>query len=1230
MLNLTNNESELPYIIFPENNLKVLIDTGSTRSFILPEIANKYFKKSIHLDPFKISTAHGTSQENFSAKMTTSSIFNLKKPIDLKFCLFKFHDKFECLLGIDNLKKLNITIDLIKNVLITPTAKIKINYYKVPQTTNCIVVPPRTEQIVKINIKNIKNGEILLPYTKISELEIPQCITIVQNHMAICTILNKTEFERPLDLSNSFEAELFDEYEQSLSPNFNSFNTEKIKFDINKIRTEHMNSEEKETVLKLIKEYSDIFHVEGNKLTFTHKIKHEINTSDELPVYTRSYRYPEVHRKEVQKQIQNMLDQNIIRPSTSPWCSSIWVVSKKPDASGQQKWRIVVDYRRLNEKTIGNSYPLPLIDALLDKLGRSQYFSTLDLASGFHQIQIAEKDIPKTAFNTENGHYEFLRMGFGLKGAPATFQRIMDSILRGIQNETCLVYLDDIIIFSTSLQEHITRLKEVFSRLRDANLKLQLDKCEFLRKEVTYLGHVITPEGVKPNPEKIKAIKKYPIPKNTTQLKGFLGLLGYYRKFIKDFSKIALPLTKRLKKGVEINPKDLDYSECFEYCKTLLVNEPILQYPDFSQPFILTTDASNHAIGAVLSQGKIGSDLPVAYASRTLNKSECSYSTIEKEMLAIVWAVKYFRPYLFGRKFKIYSDHRPLQWLFSLKEPNSKLVRWRLKLAEYEYEIIYKKGSLNKNCDALSRIQLNLNEAENEKESSSAIFDFIEDFNKSLDPEKSESLIVEAEDDKDSENEVDDNETVHTNLENPVAGIPIVDCPVNFGKNQVIISEVNYEPAPPTTIKLYETKQRLLIQLSKNDFENDAIKFLKEFIVPKVKYYLYFEDPVYEKLSVVIQTHFKNSMINMIKCTKKLIDVDLSDIKEIIKNYHESKTNHRGLDETESRIKNTYYWPNQRKSIQTYINECEICLLTKYDRNPIKTTFNLTPTATKPFQIIHMDSITLEGTKFLTLVDSFSKYGQMYKMKSAEGIETVNNLIKYFTHHCVPTEIISDNGTELKNSLVKELLQLHKINIHFISSQHPESNGIAERFHSTIIEHIRLLNLQNEYKKDPIEQKVNYALLAYNNTVHSVTKLKPFEIITGNICNNSALDIDIEQQLVNDYVSKHKEKIKLVYSEINKNIQKSKEKVIEKANKNREEMPKDIPTRVFMRNRQKQNKTKPKYQVETIRSINKTKKTAKINPRHGNTAGDVHLSNIKRPRKKPYVFISDSSPSDKE
>ncbi|CAG4983670.1 unnamed protein product [Parnassius apollo] len=300
-----------------------------------------------------------------------------------------------------------------------------------------------------------------------------------------------------------------------------------------------------------------------------------------------------------------MLDQGIIEPSSSPWSSPIWIVPKKLDSQEQRKWRIVIDYRKLNDITIGETYPIPQISEILDQLGNSKYFSTLDLASGFHQLLIKPEDASKTAFSVPQGHFQFNRMPFGLKNAPSTFQKLMNACLSGLQGSRCFVYLDDIVIYSFDLSSHIDNLNAVFKRLRNYNLKLQPEKCEFLRKEVIYLGHIIGEHGVKPNPEKVRAVTEFPVPKSPKDIKSFLGLVSYYRRFIPDFSKYAKSLTSLLKKDVPFEWKN-EQQLSFETLKGKLVTAPVLAYPDFTKPFLLTCDASNYAISAILSQGPVG------------------------------------------------------------------------------------------------------------------------------------------------------------------------------------------------------------------------------------------------------------------------------------------------------------------------------------------------------------------------------------------------------------------------------------------------------------------------------------------------------------------------------------------------------------------------------------------------------------------------------------------------
>lgn len=584
--------------------------------------------------------------------------------------------------------------------------------YKEPVYT----IPARTESIIECTISNpqIKEG-LVLDQRYSDNLLIANClVTVKPNNRINISVVNTSE--SPITLCSNLNLVLTPIDEISCSPSLheNVYNISSGKENVllrnqktlDQLRVSHLNNEEITALCEVCSKFSDIFYLPGDKLSCTNAVKHEIPTSSTIPIHTKSYRFPEVHKPEVQKQIDQMLDQGIIKPSMSPWSSPIWVVPKKMDASGQRKWRVVIDYRKLNDITIGDAYPIPQISEILDQLGHSKYFSTLDLASGFHQIKMNESDASKTAFSVPQGHFEYTRMPFGLKNAPSTFQRLMNAALAGLQGIKCFVYLDDIVIYSHDLKTHCEKLASIFQRLRDFNLKLQPDKCEFLKKEVAYLGHIITEEGVKPNPEKIKAVTEFPTPLCPKDIKSFLGLVSYYRRFIPDFSKLSKPLTLLLKKDIPFlwqNEQQLS----FEILKEALVTAPILAYPDFTQPFILTCDASNYAISAILSQGPIGNDRPIAYASRTLNKAECNYSVTEKECLAIVYGTQNFRPYLYGRCFKIVTDHRPLKWLFNCKEPGSKLVRWRLKLEDFNYEIVYKKGKINSNADALSRYPVN-------------------------------------------------------------------------------------------------------------------------------------------------------------------------------------------------------------------------------------------------------------------------------------------------------------------------------------------------------------------------------------------------------------------------------------------------------------------------------------------------------------------------------------------
>ena len=334
-------------------------------------------------------------------------------------------------------------------------------------------------------------------------------------------------------------------------------------------------------------------------------------------------------------------------------------------------------------------------------LGGANYFTVLDLCSGHFQIPLDETSKQFTAFITQSGLYEFQVMPFGLCNAPSTFQRLMEHVLRGLQWQICLMYLDDIIIYSKSFPEHLLHLALIFDHLRDAHLKLKPSKCQFACKSVPYLGFIAIPDGIQPDPKKVESVRTYPTPTNLKQIRLFLGPANYYCQFIPRFAHIAHPLTNLTKKNQPFKWT----TECenpFDLLKEKFVSAPILTFPDFTQEFILHVDASDFAIGMVLTKIQNGSEVAITYSSRTLNQSEHNLSTTEREALAVFTAIKYYQHYIAGRHFTIYTDHVALRWLMGIKDPTGKVTRWAFTIQQYDFTIKHRSGVSNGNADALS------------------------------------------------------------------------------------------------------------------------------------------------------------------------------------------------------------------------------------------------------------------------------------------------------------------------------------------------------------------------------------------------------------------------------------------------------------------------------------------------------------------------------------------------
>lgn len=462
------------------------------------------------------------------------------------------------------------------------------------------------------------------------------------------------------------------------------------------VKDAHLKDSDKKLLRNLLESSPQVCTNQPGK---TDVLQHTIYTTVCVPIKQRPYRLSPVKQAIVEEQLGEMLAAGVIEPSHSGWASPVVLPPKKDGGH-----RFCVDFRKVNAATETDAYPLPNINEILESLSGATIFSTIDLNSGYWQVPMDQESKAKTAFITHRGLYHFNVMPFGLKNAPATFQRLMEKVLEGLRGEICLVYLDDIIVYSSSVTQHLERLQTVIDRLCKANLTVNLKKSRFCLEEIRFLGHIVSGKGVSADPDQVEAIQSYPVPTNLKEIQRFLGLAGWYHKFVPDFSKVAQPLNDLKKKGKPfIWSQACQYS--FDKLKSSLMSPPVLGHPSPDHPFFVYTDASDIGLGAVLTQRKDdGTEEVLSYASRTLNQAEKNYSVTEKECLAVIWALERWQHYLEPKLFTVITDHSALKWVLSSTKTTSRLIRWPLRLQRFDFIVEYRKGKLNNVPDALSRI----------------------------------------------------------------------------------------------------------------------------------------------------------------------------------------------------------------------------------------------------------------------------------------------------------------------------------------------------------------------------------------------------------------------------------------------------------------------------------------------------------------------------------------------
>jgi hypothetical protein len=795
-------------------------------------------------------------------------------------------------------------------------------------------------------------------------------------------------------------------------------------------------------ITRIIKQNKDLFAKTDIQLGHTETVKMTIDTGDHPPIRNRPYRAPLNKRSIIDHALVDMLEAKIIERSQSPWAFPLVVVKKKDGSN-----RMCVDFRSLNKVTKPNAYSLPLIDDILSLLGNAKHFTTLDLKSGYWQVLMDEESQEKTAFACHKGLFQFRVMPFGLSNAPAVFQELMNVVLQGCE-QFCIAYLDDVIIFSSSPQEHLQHIETVLDRLRLHGLKLKLKKCAFFEDETEYLGFKVSKDGVKPNPQKGEAIKNLPVPRTVREVRGLIGTCSYYRRFIPNFSKIAEPIINLTKKHARFKWNQ-ECQTAFEYLKESLVVVPLLAYPDTNKPYVLYTDASDSCIGACLTQQtEEGEEKPIYFLSHKLSDTQTRWSTIEKEGFAIHYSLQKLDHYLHGAQFVIKTDHKPLKYILDAPMVNQKLMRWALSIAGYNCKVMYIEGKNNHCADLLSRIP-----------------------GVPTDQDAEQSKVSDSADDPDIDDRTFEIDAINSNEFNPK---DFASCQVE-PPNDVSKPEIDLQ----TEIDMKQEQEadadigKLRMRLRRGTANKTEHKHHME--IDGLLYYISQPDTDEPRLRLYIPKEIEQT---------------------VIEQFHD-RLGHMALDKTYDSIALKYYWPNMYKKLNAYIEKCITCQ-TRSDmrtRPPLQET-DIPP---YPFAKIGLDlsgpyPTTLSGNKYIvSFIDVYSGWPESFCVpdKSADNIAFLI-IEEIFPRFGCVLELVSDNGSENINRKVRETLAT--LNVHHVKTSFysPQSNGKVERLHRTLNDVISK-KIQEDTRTWDLH--LNQTLAAIRFHVNESQKFSPFYLL---------------------------------------------------------------------------------------------------------------------------------------
>ena len=1100
-------------LMVQEREISAVVDTAAEVTIISEKIFESFEEKPPILKRVTLNTA---------AKDATMSGF-ICGPVRINIANETFTEQVyvaplqdDMLLGLDFMRKHGILINIPEEFVIVRDRKVPLAFSnigeKVANVTVCktTIIPPNTcvkvpchvsEAMKSFMVEAADDSDLVIPPVACScSQDVNIFVMNVHNHhiklakdKEIGQAMEVSEVPPiPTDMSAHFQINQVmgqEPKEETLPEHLQ---------DLFERSRQNLEVDQQEKLKQLLIEFQDVFAKDEFDLGNFTAIEHGINTENSAPVKQRLRRTPMSFADEEEAHLQKMLKAGVIQPSTSDWASAPVLVRKR---DGSVRW--CVDYRALNTKTVKDVFPLPLVEECMDMLAGNVWYSKLDANSAYWQIRIKPEDCKKTAFLTKFGLFEFVRMAFGLCNSPATFARAMNLVLQGLTWREVLSFLDDILALGRSVDCHLETLRQIFLRFRAYQLKLKPKKCELFQKCVEFLGRLVGPKGLEIGASDVEEVQNWKQPESVKDLQRFLGLVNYHRSFIKDYAHISSPLYQMV--GSKEFRWEADHEKAFKRLKEALVSPPILTLPNKDDPFVLDTDASDFAIGGVLSQIQDGKERVVSYGSYSLTPEQKKYCTTRKELLAVVRFTRQFRHYLLGKRFEVRTDHSSLTWLLRFKDPQGQIARWIEELSQYNMKVNHRAGKNHGNADSLSR---------------KPEIDFCGQYKAGIDLEDLPcggcKYCTKAHSQwRGFEEQVDD--VV------PLARVTWVNLETGTGKFESAVNaceEVNQDSG---VIKLPIEKYSVQAVTAKSkdkmvwDFSHERVKQAQaqdEDITHVIDWLnsraeppqidLYLSGPVAKQYWVNRETfRMKNELIwrRNPKTGCDQLYVPECFREEVLYLCHNiPMAGHQGEDRTLARLKDKYFWKGMTKDAKEYVNSCAVC--NRYKKPSKKAKHGMIEFhAGAPLERVHLDFLgplpkTARGNEYvLMIVDQFTKWVECLPLPSQTAEQTARAFVDQFiARFGCPLQIFTDRGSNFESVLFKEVCELLRIHKTRTTPYRPSANGQVERYNRTLMDAVRCFVGRNQSSWDLLLPQIAAAL---RSSVNRHTGYTPNRLMFG-------------------------------------------------------------------------------------------------------------------------------------